>query len=95
VWNIVAARFNLPRYADLLVNQGSRACVTTLIRTSTQKEKQQMLGVTFMVSWMIWKEWNRRIFENKHLSAQRVASLIIDEYLLQFTALSHVGYGNS
>jgi hypothetical protein len=37
---------------------------------------------------MIWKERNRRMFENKTLSAIQVANITIDEALLQLEPFS-------
>jgi hypothetical protein len=33
VWNLVATRFNLPRYSQLPVSKGFRACLSALLRT--------------------------------------------------------------
>jgi hypothetical protein len=52
----------LPSYNELPVDQGPKACISAIIISGTKKEKQQKLGITFMIWWMIWKERNRRIF---------------------------------
>jgi hypothetical protein len=39
---------------------------------------------------MIWKERNRRIFENKERSAQQLAQLINDEVNLQLSVFQPV-----
>jgi hypothetical protein len=62
VRNLVAERFQLPRYHDLPIHQGPGACITAIISSGTKKEKQYKLGVTFLTWWMIWKERNRVIF---------------------------------
>jgi hypothetical protein len=88
VWNLIAARFNLSFYSHLHVSQGLRACLSTPLRIGS-KEKKQKLGVTFMVWCMIWKERNRRIFEERCLSAHQVATLVIEEALLQLATMSN------
>jgi hypothetical protein len=62
VWNVVAARFQLPGYHDLPIRQGPGACVTAIISTGSKKEKQQKLGANFLTWWMVRRERNRRIF---------------------------------
>jgi hypothetical protein len=46
VWNLVAARFNLPLYNQLPVSQGLTAYLSALLITGSKREKKQNLGVT-------------------------------------------------
>jgi hypothetical protein len=41
--------------------------------------------VLFTFWWMLWKERNNRIFENKENSAPQLAQLIIDEIILKLS----------
>jgi hypothetical protein len=48
----------------------------------SRKDKRKNLGILFTFWCMVWKERNRGIFEDKHLSGLQVAHLIKEDILL-------------
>lgn len=53
--------------------------VQQLRKIGNKDIKRQNLGVLFAFWWQIWKEMNRRIFNNKVQSVPQLANLIKDE----------------
>jgi hypothetical protein len=86
-WDLIASRFSLPDYSHLSAQGGLIQWVNHLVSGGTKKEKKKRLGILFTFWWMIWKERNRRIFDDKHISAFQLASLAIDEINLQLAVL--------
>jgi hypothetical protein len=54
-----------------------------LINGASRKERRRRPGILCTFWWMIWKEHNNRIFDNKHLSHLQVADLAREEIKLQ------------
>ena len=51
-------------------------------------------GVCIYIWWNMWKERNRRIFENKYMTAQQVASLTKEHIVQRHRAVAIVGEAN-
>jgi hypothetical protein len=83
VWNVIASKFQLPSFNDLSSSRGPVGWVTCLLNSGTKKEKRKKPRILFTVWWQIWKQCNRRIIQDKHLSFQAVATIIIDDLYLQ------------
>jgi hypothetical protein len=62
VWNLVAARFNLPSYAEMPPEGGPVEWVKSMLKSGTKREKRRKFGIVFNFWWQIWKEHNRIIF---------------------------------
>jgi hypothetical protein len=48
-------------------------------------KKKKKLDILFTFWWMIWKERNRIIFENSHLSAEQLARMAKEEIQLHLS----------
>jgi hypothetical protein len=77
VWDRVANSFNLPSYSDLQNEEGPLQWLNKILRLGHHRERRKRLGILLTVWWMIWKERNRRIFENHESSAPRLAQCIL------------------
>jgi hypothetical protein len=47
-----------------------------MFSSSTSKEKRRKLGILFTFWWLIWKERNKRVFEQKEASVLQLCNLI-------------------
>jgi hypothetical protein len=83
-WNLTVDNFNLPLYGEMAAAEKRLIGSNTL--NQGKKEKKRKLGILFTFWWMIWKERNRRIFEDSHLSAQQLARMARDEIQLHLTS---------
>jgi hypothetical protein len=88
-WNLVAMKFDLPLFSNLPAAGGPSAWVTYLLSTGSSLDKKRKLGVLLIFWWKIWKERNCRIFDNKCLSAQQLASVIAEEVKFQLQVYSY------
>jgi hypothetical protein len=86
VWNIVAGKFGLPGFGSLDHSEGPLGWMQQIGRVGSKREKRRKLGILLTFWWMVWKERNRRIFEQEHLSHQALAALIQDSINLQWLA---------
>jgi hypothetical protein len=77
-WNLVAAKFNLPGYTNLMLVGNTVRWVREITRSGSRREKKLKLGILITFWWMVWKERNRNFFEVEELSAQALAGLIQD-----------------
>jgi hypothetical protein len=50
-------------------NGGPKSWMSKMLKARSKQEKNSNFGMLFTFWWMIWKERNRRIFENKEASA--------------------------
>jgi hypothetical protein len=80
---MVASKFHLPSFSDLLPEGGPSDWMRVMSNSGSKKEKLCKVGILFTFWWMIWKERNRRIFENSELSTPCLALLIIETIRLQ------------
>jgi hypothetical protein len=87
VWNLIALRFGVPDYISMAAAGGPVQWVKCLLKLGSKKEKKRKLGILFICWWMLWKERNRRIFEDKELAAGRLAGLMQEEITLQLSVL--------
>jgi len=88
VWNQVVTLLQLQPAAVQCLGDGPLQC---LLQFSTQGDaamKNRLVGLLFTFWWEIWKERNRRIFQNKECSFRQLASLIADNYR-QFVKSQH------
>jgi hypothetical protein len=53
-----------------------------MISSGSKRDKRKKLGISFSHSWQIWKETNRRVFDNKEQSIPRLATLLQEEIAL-------------
>jgi hypothetical protein len=73
VWNIVAGKFALPGYDALNHSEGPLGWIQQIASSGTTRQKRKNLDIMFTFWWMVWKERNRRIFEQEELSPQALA----------------------
>jgi hypothetical protein len=73
LWQSFATYHGLPSYDELVVEGGPVDWVRLFI-SSFSKTERKKFGLLFMFRWHVWKERNRRTFDNKELS---VLSLMI------------------
>lgn len=76
LWNLVASRYNLPRYQELNNVQGTKNWILSLRQSNGRQVKRRNLGILFYCWWHLWKERNRRIFEGEELPPHRLTDLI-------------------
>jgi hypothetical protein len=72
LWHGFAAGMALPSYADMASSAGPIEWVSFVISTSEKSERRNKLGLLVAFGWHIWKERNRRIFDNKELYVPRL-----------------------
>jgi hypothetical protein len=89
-WNLVAARFTLPDCNAMSATRGFVHWIKKLISEGSKKDKKRKLGMLCTFWWLIWKDQNKRVFENKHSSVLQVARLVQEEIKLQFSVFDHV-----
>ena len=56
-----------------------------------KQERKCFNGVLIYIVWNLWKERNRRIFENEFKTAQQVASLTKEDIVQRRRAFSFAG----
>jgi len=56
-----------------------------------KQDHRRFNGVLIYIVWNLWKERNRRIFENGYRTVQQVASLIKEDIVQRRRAVSFVG----
>jgi hypothetical protein len=83
VWNLVAAKFNMPSYIQLSHAAQPVDWFRRQLIGSSKKERKRRLGVLLTFWWWIWKEQNDRIFEVKEKSPQQLARQIKEEVSAQ------------
>jgi hypothetical protein len=88
LWNSIAGDFNLPGF-DLL-NQWGRPVdwVHHLVQNNSKKDRRKALGILFTFWWQLWKEKNRRVFDNYECSIPRLSALLKEDILLYCRVLS-------
>jgi hypothetical protein len=84
VWNLVANKFHLLELFGFSSSDGPVGWVSFLTSSGSTKQKRRKLGILFTFWWRIWKERNRRVFEQLETSTFQLAELIYeDNSLLQ------------
>jgi hypothetical protein len=81
-WNQVASKFSLPSYNDM---PGPVQWILKLVSGGSKKKRRKENWICSAFFWLIWKERNKRIFENKHSSAMQVARLAQEEINIQMS----------
>jgi hypothetical protein len=89
VWNSIANKFRLPSFIVLSGAGGPKQWVRSLLAAGPKKEKKRKLGVLFTFWWLIWKERNSRIFEDKERSLVSLSQLIQEEITLHNSVFNH------
>lgn len=56
-----------------------------------KQERRRFNGVVIYIVWNLWKERNRRIFENVHKTAQQVASMTKEDIVQRHRAMVVAG----
>jgi hypothetical protein len=85
-WNLVASKFALQDYNSLRYAGGPTEWVNQIRRSGSKEEKRKKMGVLSTFWWMIWKERNNRIFQNKEASTQSLALKIQETILFHLVA---------
>jgi hypothetical protein len=57
----------------------------------TREERRRFNGLVIYICWNLWKERNRRIFNNAHESALQVASKVKEDIAQRERAFQRVG----
>lgn len=89
VWNMIAAKMQMPNFMHMGAATGPNAWVTKLAKTGSKHERNMKLGVLFYFWWNIWKERNRRTFEGQERSVPCLATQILDDIKQYHTASLH------
>jgi len=55
------------------------------------QDRRRFNGILIYIVWNLWKERNRRIFENEHKTVQQVASLTKEDIMQRCSAVSFDG----
>jgi hypothetical protein len=89
----VASKFNLPSFNSLSLAGGPLEWVSQILKVSPKREKRKNLGILVTFWWMIWKERNKRIFEDKEVSSNALAVQILKVVVFNLIAWNpHTAY---
>lgn len=86
-WNRIATTYDMLAYSEMVVSNNPVEWVQIVLTRGSKKEKKRKLGVLFSFWWQIWKERNRRIFNNDQQPGNHVADIIQEELALLYLAL--------
>lgn len=86
-WTKIAAGCNMPGYSEMAVSKNPADWVRIAISVGNKKEKKRRLGILFSFWWHIWKERNRRIFNNDQQPCGRIVEIIQEELAMLYLAL--------
>lgn len=75
---MVASRQQMPNYNELMAHQTPVEGVNDLLASGSDVDKRRKVGILFSFWWEIWKERNRRVFDNKEQSPIEVATLTLE-----------------
>ena len=56
-----------------------------------KQERKRFNGILIYIVWNLWKERNRTIFENAHMTAQQVTSLAKEDIMQRHKAMTFAG----
>jgi len=56
-----------------------------------KQERKRFNGILIYIVWNLWKERNRMIFENAHMTAQQVTSLAKEDIMQRHKAMTFAG----
>jgi hypothetical protein len=85
VWNVTAPQFSLPNFNSMSTNVSTTSWVHFLTAPGSLSDKKRKLGFLFTFWCQVWKERNRRIFQDKEASIPQVASLLKEQLFLYNT----------
>jgi hypothetical protein len=88
VWGLIANKFQLPSYNTHMAKVRLLAWVNHFASSGTKQIRKVNMGILITFWWHLWKERNRRIFDNIEQSAPQLACTIQDELSLLHRALS-------
>lgn len=77
-WIRIAQALQLPVDCRTYNPNGVSKWVQSIVKGKHKEEQKTLLGTLFSFWWEIWKERNRRIFENKEASHQQVSNHILE-----------------
>ena len=60
-------------------------------KQGAQTGTQAVNGILIYIVWNLWKERNRTIFENAHMTAQQVTSLAKEDIMQRHKAMTFAG----
>lgn len=84
-WARIASQLQLPQDCRSYNPQGLVNWVYSVKKSRPKSEQKKLIGVLLTFWWHLWKERNRRIFENQETSHVQLANLVVDEIkLFQF-----------
>jgi hypothetical protein len=67
--------------------EGPAIWAETLNSTGTKRDKRRKLGILYDFWWAIWKERNRRNFDNIDRSPSQLTSLLKDDIVLHLSVM--------
>lgn len=85
-WDALTATLPLPDHAKRINNTSIDAWLLSITAVGDRVTRRKLAGILFSFWWQIWKERNRRIFDQREQSFRQVAQLTKD--YLQLHALS-------
>jgi hypothetical protein len=87
LWHDFAARYDLPAYQNLASVDGPAGWVIHFTSAFSPKERKKKLGLLFMFWWNVWKERNRRIFQNQEMSVPSLLVLLQENVSVFYRAM--------
>jgi hypothetical protein len=81
-WNLIAQTFNLPNYQAMVASGGPDQWLIFFQRMGSKELRRKNSGILITFWWFIWKERNKRIFEQSESSFCQVADRIVDAVAL-------------
>jgi hypothetical protein len=67
---------------------GLNQSILMLSKIGSKKDRKRNMSIPYIFWWLIWKEKNKRIFENYARSTQQLATSILEEIKLQLMVYS-------
>jgi hypothetical protein len=79
LWNLVASRFSLPSFAVMRFKEGPIEWTNSLLASGSNKDRRKKIGILFCLWWLVWKEKNPRIFDDRQQFTLQVFALLQDQ----------------
>jgi hypothetical protein len=87
----VAKAYNLPGYQVIKQEEGPVNWFKALLSSAATNKKRKRAGIIIIILWLIWKERNKSVFEQKSASAIQLSRLIQDTIsLMKSSGVMHV-----